>query len=427
MPKVLVIQLARLGDLLQTARLIASLARYGQAGEPAMVHLLTDAGLAEFAARTYPGVAVHGLPAHAGATSPGAVAETCRRALDGLAGHEFAAVYNINFSPLSLALSAFFDPDQVVGHRLTAGQARKDAWAAMLLRAVKNRAASCLNLMDYWAGFAPALAAPETVNPQAAPGGGGLGVAVSGRQARRSPPPRVLAGIVAVLAAKRGYERITLLGTAAEAAGARAVMKNLPPNLLARTRDLTGKTGLAGLGLEVSSLDELLTPDTGLMHLAASRGVPVTALFLSSAWCHETGPYGLGHTVWQSAPDCAPCLEARPCPNEVRCLDVFSGPEFQRLIATAGRAPVPLGLTGYHSGFDALGAVCAPFAGSDPQAGARARLRGLTGRYLAGRLARDPAGKDFSAGPGDPETAGELYLETDYVLPGRGPRPPRGA
>ena len=36
-------------------------------------------------------------------------------------------------------------------------------------------------------------------------------------------------------------------------------------------------------------LDVLLTPDTGIMHLAAHLGVPVFAFFLSSAWCHETG------------------------------------------------------------------------------------------------------------------------------------------
>jgi hypothetical protein len=413
-PPVLVIQLARLGDLLQTRRLILSLAAYGGSGSPAPVHLLTDRSLAAFAAQAYPGVTVHGLPAHAGGLDPARVAEMCREALDGLASHEFAQVYNINHSPLSLALSAFFDPDQVVGHKLVRGQAHKDTLAAMALRWTKNRARGAVNLMDYWAGFARPRVAPEAVNPAAAPKGGDLGVAVSGRNARRSPPPEHLANIAAVLAASRGHARITLLGTAAEAAAARALAKHLPANLRAAVRDLTGKTGLLDLAGEVGRLGALLTPDTGLMHLAATLGVPVTALFLSSAWCHETGPYGTGHTVWQAAPDCAPCLEARPCARGQQCLAAFTDPGFLRLVATGGRSPVPDGVIGYRTALDALGAVCLPFAGSDPAAGERARLRGLAGRFFG-------AGEFFAAAA-DPETAGELYLETDYVLPGRAGR-----
>ena len=416
-PPVRVIQLARLGDLLQTRRLILSLAQYGDAGEPAPVHLLTDQSLTAFAEQAYPGVTVHGLPAHAGAVDPARVAGLCREALSGLAAHDFSHVYNINHSPLSLALSAFFDPAQVVGHRLVRGQAHKDTVAAMALRWTKNRAQSAVNLMDYWAGFARMRISPRAVNPAATPKGAGLGVAVSGRNARRSPPPEQLARIVAVLAASQGYSRITLFGTAAEAASARAVAKHLPASLLPGVRDLTGKTGLLDLAGEVGGLDALLTPDTGLMHLAAGLGVPVTALFLSSAWCHETGPYGLGHTIWQAAPECAPCLEAKPCAHGLRCLAAFADPGFLRLMATGGRTPVPEGVIGYHGELDGLGALCVPFAGRDPAEGVRARLRGLAGRFLG-------ADEFFEAAAG-PEAAAELFLETDYILPERGAFPRR--
>ncbi|MBF0481919.1 MAG: glycosyltransferase family 9 protein [Desulfovibrionaceae bacterium] len=413
---VLVIQLARLGDLLQTRRLILSLMRYGDAGEPAQVHLLTDASLADFARAVYPGVTVHGLPAHGGA-DPGAVAGLCQTALSGLAAYDFARVYNINHSPLSLALSAYFDPDQVAGHKLVRGQAHKDTLAALALRWTRNRVSGAVNLMDYWAGFARMRIAPDAVNPAAAPHGGGLGVAVSGRNARRSPPPEQLAHIASVLAAKYGGSRVTLLGTAAEAPAARALAKHLPPRLREGARDLTGKTGLLDLAGEIGGLDALLTPDTGLMHLAAALGAPVTALFLSSAWCHETGPYGTGHTIWQAAPECAPCLEAKPCAFGLRCLETLKSPEFLRLIATEGRAPVPEGVAGYHSALDSLGALCVPFAGSDPAAVERARLRGLAGRFFG-------AGAFFDQAL-DPEAAAELFLETDYVLPGRGACPDR--
>jgi hypothetical protein len=86
-------------------------------------------------------------------------------------------------------------------------------------------------------------------------------------------------------------------------------------------------------------------------------------------------------------------------------------------MATEGRAPVPEGVIGYRSGLDALGALCVPFAGNDPAAGERARLRGLAGRFLG-------VGEFFAAAP-EPEAAAELYLETDYILPGRGAFPGR--
>lgn len=60
MPRQLVIQLARFGDLLQTARLIDSLCAQGE------THLLTDRSLTALAALIYPGVHVHAVPAHGG-------------------------------------------------------------------------------------------------------------------------------------------------------------------------------------------------------------------------------------------------------------------------------------------------------------------------------------------------------------------------
>jgi len=60
------------------------------------------------------------------------------------------------------------------------------------------------------------------------------------------------------------------------------------------------------------------------MHLAAHLGTPVTAFFLSSAWCFETGPYGAGHLVWQACQPCAPCLESQPCDQNTACLLPFT-------------------------------------------------------------------------------------------------------
>ena len=54
----LVIQAARFGDVVQTGRLLRTLARRGQ------VHLAVDAGLSALARLIYPFATVHGLALH---------------------------------------------------------------------------------------------------------------------------------------------------------------------------------------------------------------------------------------------------------------------------------------------------------------------------------------------------------------------------
>lgn len=57
-----------------------------------------------------------------------------------------------------------------------------------------------------------------------------------------------------------------------------------------QVRNLVGKTDWNALIQEVSSLDLLLTPDTGTMHLAASLGVPVLAFSSPRPGAMKQGP-----------------------------------------------------------------------------------------------------------------------------------------
>jgi ADP-heptose:LPS heptosyltransferase len=404
MMPVLVIQLARFGDLVQTKRLVSCLQASG-----ATVHLLVDDSLAGLARIVYPDVRLHGLAAHA---RPDPV--RMRRTLDELSGLDFQAVYNLNFSGLTTCLTSLFDPAIVRGYRLEAGQAHKDPWAAMAFRWAGRRRLGGLNLVDFWAGFAWPLNDPRTVNPPAAPRGGGLGVVLAGRHARRSLPPDVLAPLVGaalaplVGAALAGLSRptIVLLGSQAEHGAAKALLSSLPLKLQENTRDLTGRTDWPDLAEELSGLDRVLTPDTGTMHLAAHLGVPVTAFFLSSAWGHETGPYGLGHTIWQAAPECAPCLEAAACPQAMACLEPFRERGLMRLLGGKTAATPPAGLLGYTTDFDDLGVVQRPLAGQDPDSQARERYRAFLARHLGLGPGGSPA----------PDLAEWLEADPDFML-----------
>jgi len=76
---------------------------------------------------------------------------------------------------------------------------------------------------------------------------------------------------------------------------------------------LVGKTSIEELGAVLKRANVLVTGDTGPMHLSVAVGTPVVALFLASALCFETGPYGPNNFVVQPQISCNPCNPNFPC------------------------------------------------------------------------------------------------------------------
>ncbi|MDR1125060.1 MAG: glycosyltransferase family 9 protein [Deltaproteobacteria bacterium] len=424
-PDFLIVQLARIGDLIQTKRLLLSLEREGR------VHLALDAGLAELAGLVFPRAVLHPIRAHAGGRNPAEVLAVNAGAFAGLAEMNFKAIYNLNRNPLALALAGMFPPESVVGYRLEQGQALSSTWCKMAGRwsGAGRRLSSPLNLTDFWAWFHPDPLAPTLVNPAAraknvvetTPGKGGqrLGVVLAGREPRRSLPPEYLARVVEALFAARKGPEILLLGSRDEQAGARKLSKYLDGRVLQKVRDLSGKTSLPDFYEVVGSLDLMLTPDTGGMHLAAHLGVPVVAFFLSSALAWETGPYGLGHTVWQSVRrGCSPCLETEPCPYKTACLPPFAAPGWLTVLSGRAGAALPGGdpaLLGLESCFDDIGVDYRVFLG---EASALPQARRCQKRRLLREFLRRPGQPGKSGGPAgiDEAVINEVISEADWML-----------
>ena len=420
----LVLQAARFGDVVQTGRLLHGLAARGQ------VHLAVDESLVALARLLYPFACVHGLRLH-GCDEQEILAKN-RPALAQWRHENFSAVYNCNFSGLTAALCRIFEPEQVHGYRAAPGGIWRSPWARMAFRLSERRVISPLNLVDFWAFFAPSPLPPQQLNPVAAPGGQGLGVVLAGRESRRSLPMPLLADVVRTAFSALGGPRVLLFGTAAEQPAARRLLRLLPAKMQDRVEDLSGKTGWPGLVDAVRGLDAIITPDTGTMHLAARFGVPVLAFFLSSALAHETGPYGQGHFVWQAWRACAPCLETAPCPYDVACLEPFRGQDLLRsltlaLTGDARRAALPDGLQLWRSHVDNLGTVLCLESGQDPHAAKRMQVREYLASFL--RLPRPcpasvpspvMAGSAVGCSPGaagDEEIDQWLCGDTDWMLP----------
>jgi ADP-heptose:LPS heptosyltransferase len=399
----LVVQLARFGDILQTKRLMQSLA----VREDIKAHLLVDTGLVELARLVYPDAVIHGVTAHG--TKKPSHAEFMQNNLHTfaeLSSLKFDTVYNLNFSGLNFAVAGLFESGQVVGYRLRNGGWERDQWTSMAFRWAKRRKATGLNLVDFWGFFAEHPVSPGEVNPIAMSKGGGIGVVMAGRMSRRSLPPDLLARITAAVLQGTGSEKIFLLGTAGERRAAKDLLDALPRSLHDKVENLVGKTSFTGLMDIVSGLDVLLTPDTGTMHLAAHLGTPVQAFFLSSAWCFETGPYGLGHRVWQAQADCVPCMEMQPCPHEQLCLSPFAGKELLKHLAGNPTFELQEGLTGYVALFDQLGIIYRPVLGIDPEAERRKAFREALTAFTHSGM---PKSADVSADE-------VLFLEKDWVF-----------
>ena len=115
---VLVFQLARFGDIIQTKRLLGSIA-----AEPGVTaHLCVDNSLVALARLVYPFAEVHGLPAHAAGSTPATVFAAARETFALLRGIDFSEVYLLNYSPLSFACASLFPPERLRGYGRVNGQ-----------------------------------------------------------------------------------------------------------------------------------------------------------------------------------------------------------------------------------------------------------------------------------------------------------------
>lgn len=150
-----------------------------------------------------------------------------------------------------------------------------------------------------------------------------------------------------------------VIGTAAEAEAiepAKAAYR--ASGGVAPLLDASGLTTLHQLVGLLSRCQLLLTNDTGPMHLAVGVGTAVIDLSVGHVDHHETGPYGPGHWVIQPDLACSPCGFDQVCAHHA-CKDRLVPEEVADLCRHAvGLAPFPswsAGVRVYQSSADADG------------------------------------------------------------------------
>ncbi len=128
-------------------------------------------------------------------------------------------------------------------------------------------------------------------------------------------------------------------------AGGRSAIKNV-----------AGQTTLAQLVALLARCRLLLTNDTGPMHLAVGVQTPVIDLSVGHVDFQETGPYGPGHWVLQPDLECAPCGFDQVCSHQACKERLPIDAVADVMIHMVGKGPLPLaglGYSLYRSGVDA--------------------------------------------------------------------------
>lgn len=112
-----------------------------------------------------------------------------------------------------------------------------------------------------------------------------------------------------------------LIGSPQEAGAAReAVATYRAAGGTAVLASALGRTTVSQLAALLSHCALMLTNDTGPMHIGVGVGIPVVALSVGHVDVWETGPYGPGHWVIQPDIACGPCGFDQVCPHQT-CKD----------------------------------------------------------------------------------------------------------
>jgi len=297
MSRILVIQMAKLGDFIQSTPFLAALRSTWPGRTVTLAGL--DAAVLE-AARLSP------LVEETLAVGPG------RPEPEG----EFEAVFNLNSAPAAARLSAKVRADRRFGPTTVGGAAEGETLLFSPVQEflmgimAEDRRLGRFNLADVWLALAPE-AGPRPLfwpPPDQVRRGPGfrVGLHLGAKHHLRRWPVENFVRLAQALS--QLTDEFILTGSAGERAlGAKfeKLAKFEKPPVL----NLMGATDLSELSRVLAGLDLLVTADTGVLHLAAALGTPTLALFFGPAYGPETGPYGPGHLIYQAEAPCGPCRE----------------------------------------------------------------------------------------------------------------------
>jgi heptosyltransferase-1 len=314
----LLIQLARLGDLVQSLPAFASL----MARDPhRSLDLLCPAPLADLG-RLFPGVGQvlewNGAQWHAWAESfAGEFQPSWLRELDQslvtLTAEPYKMAYVLNHHPRAI-LAGTLLAIEVQGPNLRGPLDEElSPWASYLRQVAQTRVSNRIHLSDTFCGLCgvtpppappvlrlPSIDLPSDLAEVGLSAGQWIAVVVGAGDADRSVSISVWIKWISALLSHESPCSVVLVGSERDQSAALAIQDGLSPMIAGRLWDATGRTTIPQLAAILKRCHWAVGADTGPLHLAASVGTSAMGFYFSRARVHETGPYGQGHWVWQA-------------------------------------------------------------------------------------------------------------------------------
>ncbi len=241
-------------------------------------------------------------------------------ALPRMYGHKFHMVLNLSHRPEAGALASKVRFDKWVGPLQNEDSSTYIEGPWQLYRASlthnnrhNNFHWADLNALD----VIPYPALKSTVwNPvKIDPGKNGIGLFLGASDQAKRPDAEFWTKFAKSLL-KKGLNPVLLGGENERPLGREVASLVGIPKL-----NLVGRFNIPGLVQFMSSLELLVTPDTGPMHLAAWLGLPVLNLSMGPVNAWDTGPLQPSHLILRSNISCRGCWQ---CPRELACHRHFS-------------------------------------------------------------------------------------------------------
>ncbi|MBU1002728.1 MAG: glycosyltransferase family 9 protein [Proteobacteria bacterium] len=331
--RILVINLTRFGDLLQTQPVISGLKAQGhEIGLMCLENFASAVSLMRDVDQVFP------LP---GAALLARLDADWQSALNlfwqwgGEELHSFAPERVVNLTAtLPGRLLSRFATEDVQGFAMDefGFAVNSSPWAAFLQVSSRSRGCSPYNLVDqFWrvsglgAGERTYRLAEPTIEAKAemqarleavskGQASGYVALQLGASDDKRRWPIGHFAALAMRIWNEQGLMPV-LLGTQAEVdLGERFAREASCPHI-----NLIGATNLTQLAAVLTEMHLLVTNDTGTMHLAAGLGTPVCAVFLVTAQPWDTGPYAAGSLCVEADLDCHPCGFRHRCQIDHAC------------------------------------------------------------------------------------------------------------
>ena len=319
----LVMQMARLGDLVQTLPAIEALQEAYPERRLDVLCAAPLTGVLDAVRGIGRVIPWDGAQWRTWAThwqdNPAATLQGMQHYLASLGDTMYERVYPLNQHERSHLMTQLFLRQSSQEQEQDRVEARMRPWAQHLRHVAKERGANRVHLADAWCGMcgvlprgqAPSCVPAAVELPEDLAGIGerrGLWVALAtgAGEADRCATPAVWSQWIREFLSQTQDGQVVLIGSGTEREIAQAILDSVPTLLHGRVWDATGRTNISQLMRVLHQCHWIIGADTGPLHLGTLVGTRALGWYFSRARLHETGPYGEGHWVYQHATQAQP-------------------------------------------------------------------------------------------------------------------------